>query len=145
MAITFEQCAHDYFDRFSAKRTNEYNSAQLLTSLRNYAFPFFGGIPVAAVDETWVQKALDPVWNEKPATANRIRRRIEAVRDFERSRKFRNEDNPAAWALLKHTYPLVNEVKKTEHFAALNYKEVPTFDDAGCRSVKHQDHSRSII
>ncbi|MBV9154532.1 MAG: DUF4102 domain-containing protein, partial [Alphaproteobacteria bacterium] len=46
-------------------------------SIRDYAFPVLGAVPVQAVDLGLVLKVLEPIWTEKPETANRVRGRIE--------------------------------------------------------------------
>jgi len=44
-----------------------------------------------------VLKVLDPIWNEKPETANRVRGRIERILDWAKGRGLRTGENPARW------------------------------------------------
>jgi integrase len=88
----------------------------------------FGDLPVQAVDVGLVMKALEPIWQEKPETASRVRMRIEAVIDWATARKFRQGDNPARWrGHLKQLLPPPGKVRKVEHHAALSYAEIGAF------------------
>ena len=66
-------------------------------TLREYAGPHLGALPVAEVETAHVVAALRPLWNEKPETASRLRGRIEAVLDFAAVHGWREGDNPARW------------------------------------------------
>ena len=48
-------------------------------SLRAYAFPRIGAMPVSAVTTADVLAILTPIWHEKSQTAQRVRQRISAV------------------------------------------------------------------
>ena len=48
-------------------------------SLRAYAFPRIGALPVSAVTTADVLAILTPIWHEKAQTAQRVRQRISAV------------------------------------------------------------------
>ena len=42
-------------------------------------------------------KVIEPIWSEKPETANRLRGRIETVLDWATVRGYRHGENPARW------------------------------------------------
>jgi integrase len=123
-AMTFKQCAEAYVAAHEAGwdvRTAE----QWRASLRDYAFPVFGGLPVAAIDTALVMRAIEPVWSEKTETANRTRGRIENILGWATVRGYRTGDNPARWSgHIDHLLPARSKVRKTEHFAALPYVEI---------------------
>ena len=48
-------------------------------SLRAYAFPRIGAMPVSDVTTAVVLAILTPIWHDKPETARRVRQRIGAV------------------------------------------------------------------
>jgi integrase len=126
--ITFEDCTELYFKHHSAKWKNPKHRAQFLSTLRAYAYPFFGSLPVAAIDKTLVLKALIPIWEKKTETASRVRGRIESVLDFAKVSGYRSGDNPASWdGNLVHALPAPSSIAKVEHHAALPYREVPEF------------------
>jgi integrase len=94
--VTFEVAALDYVASHGTTLSAKH-CLQWLTSLRRYAFPTLGNVPVAAVDTDAVFKALSPIWHEKLETASRLRGRIEAILDAAKVRRLRSGDNPASW------------------------------------------------
>ena len=63
-------------------------------SLRAYAFPRIGALPVSAVTTADVLAILTPIWHEKSQTAQRVRQRIGAVMKWTVAMGDR-PDNPA--------------------------------------------------
>src|SRR5262249_13177191 len=72
-AITFAEAAQKYFDQHEAKWRNRKHAAQFLSTLKTYAFPAFGDLPVAEIDTPAVLRALEPHWLDKTETMNRTR------------------------------------------------------------------------
>jgi integrase len=139
-AMTFQQCADALV---AAKRPgwrNAKHAAQWETTLREYAYPILGALPVQAVDTALVLKVLQQhveaehgpageFWQSRPETASRLRARIEAVLDWAKARGYRNgSENPGRWkGHLDHLLPARSKVRKVEHHPALPYTELPTF------------------
>ena len=67
-------------------------------SLRAYAFPRIGALPVSEVTTADVLAILTPIWHDKPQTARRVRQRIGAVMKWAVAMGYR-PDNPAGDAL----------------------------------------------
>ena len=67
-------------------------------SLRAYAFPRIGAVPVSDVTTADVLAILTPIWHDKPETARRVRQRIGAVMKWAVAMGYR-PDNPAGDAL----------------------------------------------
>ena len=67
-------------------------------SLRAYAFPRIGALPVSEVTTADVLAILTPIWHDKPETARRVRQRIGAVMKWAVAMGYR-PDNPAGDAL----------------------------------------------
>ena len=127
-AMTFKQCAGAYIEAHRAGWKNAKHATQWPNTLRDYAYPVFGELPVQDIDLPMVLKVLEPIWNEKTETASRVRGRIEAVLDWATVRGFRKGDNPARWrGQLSHLLAAPSKVQKVEHHAALPYVEVGTF------------------
>jgi integrase len=83
---------------------------------------------VQAIDVGLVMKALEPIWNEKPETASRVRGRIESVLDWATARGYRQGENPARWrGHLENLLPKKSKVWRVEHHAALPYTEIGAF------------------
>jgi len=126
--ITFPECACEYIQKHRAAWKNRKHAAQWESTLRTYAYPVFGKLPIAAIDTALVVKVLDPIWTKKPETASRLRGRIEAVLDFAKVRGHREGENPARWkGHLKEALPSISKLRKVKHHAALPYAEVGAF------------------
>ena len=129
-AMTFDQAAEAYIEAHKAGWKSDKHASQWAATLKTYASPHFGKLPVAAIDTGLVLKALEPIWVEKTDTASKVRGRIESVLDWAKVRGYRDEKtpNPAVWkGGLKHLLPARDKVHKVEHHAALPYAELPAF------------------
>jgi hypothetical protein len=127
-AMSFRDCAEAYIAANRAGWKNPKHAAQWPTTLEAYAYPILGSLPVAAIDTGLVTKAIEPIWQTKPETANRVRGRIEAVLDWAKVRGYRDGENPARWrGHLDKLLPARGKVAAVEHHAALPYAELPEF------------------
>jgi len=127
-AMTFEACVAAYIAAHRAGWRNGKHRDQWSSTLATYVNPIFGALPVQAIDTTLVMKAVEPIWNEKPETASRVRGRIEAILDWATARGFRAGENPARWrGHLDKLLPKKTKVRRIEHHAALPYREIAAF------------------
>jgi len=127
-SLTFEEAAQQYFDAHENKWRNAKHRAQFLSTLRTYAFPKIGKLPVGDIDLGLVLKVIEPIWSDKTETASRVRSRIETVLDWSAVRGFRVGENPARWrGHLEHVLPSRNRIAKPSHHPALPYTELPGF------------------
>ena len=90
------------------------------STLRDYAMPRLGGLPVNRIHTADVMAVLQPIWNEKRVTAQRVRRRISAVMRRAVAQGYR-EDNPAGEAI---GAALPRNGVRPRHHPALPYAEV---------------------
>jgi integrase len=124
-SMTFASCAQAFIEANRARWTPRHAN-QVITSLDTYANPVLGSLPVAEVDTAVVMKVLQPIWNEKPETSNRVRARIEAVLDWAKARGFREGENPAARkGHIDHLLPAKSKI--VQHHKALPYDEIGAF------------------
>jgi len=127
-AITFKQCAETYIASHSAGWRNEKHRYQWKATLKDYAYPAIGDLPVQAADTALVLKVLEPIWTAKAETAGRVRQRIESVLDWAKVRGYRDGENPARWrGHLDKLLPARSRVREVEHLAALPYAKMPDF------------------
>jgi integrase len=127
-SMAFDQCAKAYITAHHAGWHNAKHAAQWTATLKAYASPIFGSLPVKAIDTSLVMKALEPIWVAKTETASRVRARIETILDWARVCGHRDGENPARWrGHLDHLLPARGDVRSVTHHAAMPYVEIPAF------------------
>jgi integrase len=126
--LTFDACACQYIEDHAAAWRNSRHRAQWKSTLAMYASPIFGNLPVSAVDDGLVLRALKTIWYSKPETASRVRGRIESVLDWARVQGYRRGENPARWkGHLDHLLPNRSKMQRVKHHAAIPYTEMAAF------------------
>ncbi len=127
-ALKFKDAAAAYMAAHRVAWKNDKHAAQWPATLTRYAYPIIGELPLHLIDTTLVMKVIEPIWSEKPETANRLRGRIETVLDWATVRGYRHGENPARWrGHLDMLLPSRSKVRKTRHHSALPYAELPPF------------------
>jgi hypothetical protein len=96
--MTFDAAAEAYIAAHEQSWRSRRHRNEWVSSLRAYASPVFGRLPVSAIDTGLVVRALEGIWISKPVVASRLRQRIEAILDWARVRGYRLGDNPARLA-----------------------------------------------
>jgi integrase len=125
---SFDEVAKSYISAHRPGWRNPVHSKQWETTLKAYASPVIGKLPVNVITTELVMKVLEPIWNEKTDTAKRVRGRIEAVLNYATVRKFRHGDNPARWnGYLSELLARPSRVAPVEHHAALDYRSMGAF------------------
>lgn len=126
--ITFDDAAAMYIKAKRPEWGNAKHADQWENTLRMYASPVIGKIPVQLIDVNLVHKVLEPIWTTKTETASRVRQRIEAIMDYCKAKELITGENPAAWrGNLKHLLASPNKIAKVEHFPALPYVRMHEF------------------
>lgn len=123
--VTFQVYAEKFILGREAGWKNPRHRQIWRNSLRDYAHPHIGQMPIADVDTAAVLQTLRPIWNAKPETASRVRGRIEIVLSAAKAEGLRSGENPATWK--GHLDQVLARRKKSdvEHFAALPYGKMP--------------------
>jgi len=125
---TFKECAESYIDAHKTSWSNEKHAQQWTNTLKTYAYPTIGVLPVQEVDVNLVMSILEPIWQTKTETADRVRGRIEAVLDWATTREYRSGDNPARWrGRLENLLPARSKIRRVVHHPALPYSEMNKF------------------
>jgi integrase len=120
---TFAEAAATVHGERAPTFRNLKHAAQWLQTLKTYIFPAFGDYRVDQVTASDVIKALSPIWLEKPETARRVKQRVETVMNWAKAHGFVVGDNPAS----NVAEVLPRQGDTTKHFAALPYKDIPSF------------------
>jgi len=127
-AIVFRDCSEKYIDANEVAWKSTKHRALWRSTLKRYAEPVIGALPIQAIDTGLVLKVLEPIWTKKPETASRVRGRIEAVLNYATARGWRAGPNPALWrGHLDKLLPARGKVRKVKHHAALPYDDLPGF------------------
>jgi integrase len=126
--LTFRQVADLYIGAHEAGWRNPKHRTQWASTLETYAHPVLGDVAVKDVDTGMVMRVLEPIWRDKPETANRVRGRVELTLDYAAARHWRQGgDNPARWrGHLDKLLPKRQALRPTIHHAALAWPELPT-------------------
>lgn len=131
---TFEQAAEDYIRAKRGEWRNSKHASQWSNTLRDYAFPVIGNLPVNEIELDHILRILRPLWQSKTETASRLRGRIESVLSAAKTLGYRTGENPALWrGNLENLLSKPEKTKKAGHHATLPYAEVPVFMAEGRR------------
>lgn len=126
--MVFRQAAAAYIDGQAPSWKSPKHINQWRSSLKTYAEPILGSLPVDSIDTRRVLSVLEPIWFSKPETAGKVRMRIQAILDWAGAKGLRSGDNPARWeGHLDKLLPRRSKVSAVEHHAALPFGELPAF------------------
>lgn len=126
--ITFDQAAEKYLRQHAARWKNTAYATQIPNSLKTYVSPVIGRLSVADITTAHVMKVLEPIWHEKPETANRVRGRIEAILGWATVSGYRTGENCARWrGHLDNLLTARHKVRAVKHQPALPYAKMPAF------------------
>lgn len=126
--ITFAQATERFLKKKQSAWSNPKHRKQWASTLEAYAYPALGSMAVADIQVPDVRRALEPIWEEKPETASRVRGRIERVLDYAKAAGHRDGENPARWrGNLDALLPGKGEIAKVRHHRAIPWQEMPEF------------------
>ena len=134
--VTFEKAAGQYIAAHEASWGEGYVS-EWRSTLKTYVFPIIGKLSVASIDTVLVLKVMEPIWQDIPVTAGRIRGRIESILDWAKARELRTGENPARWrGHLQNLLAKRPRIRKVQHFPALPYAKIGDF----MADLRSRDH-----
>ncbi len=126
--VTFADAAEAYITGHEAAWRSPKSAPQWRASLKTYAAPIIGRLPVADVATGDVLKVLRPIWQVKPETAVRVRGRLEAVLAAAIAQGWATEPNPARWHNhLQMVLPPRSKVAPVTPHPALDWRDMPGF------------------
>ena len=126
--MTFADAMRDYIKMKSKEFKNPRQEQQWTNSLTSYALPHIGKVPVRDIELAQIKAVLDPIWEAKTETANRVRARMENILGWCAVHGYRSAENPAKWqGYLDEVYPSPEKIKKKGHHAALSVDALPAF------------------
>ena len=126
---TFGMMADQYIAAHEAGWRNAKHRWQWRQTLTAYAAPI-RDMPVDQIDAKAVLRVLEPIWNDIPESASRLRGRIEAILAAAQVAGWIDADkpNPARWKnWLDHMLPKPKKLTARGHHAAMPYADVTEF------------------
>jgi integrase len=125
--VTFGEVAASYIAANEGNWKNDKHRQQWRNTLATYVYPVIGDLPVASISTAHVLTIIEPMWNAKAETADRVRGRIETVLDAAKARGYREGENPARWrGHLAQILPARARLSRGNH-KAMPYEELPAF------------------
>lgn len=125
---TFTTAAAAFIRQHRRAWSNPKHARQWVSTLKTYARPVIGALPVDQVQTSHILTILKPLWLTRTATAKRLQGRIERVLDQETALKHRSGDNPARWrGHLQALLPAPRRIATTTHHPALPWELAPAF------------------
>ena len=126
--LTFEQATILCHKSKAPAFRNIKHGSDWINSVKRYALPIIGKLPVADIELPHIIKILEPIWTTKTETATRVRQRIESVLAWATVSGYRTGDNPARWkGNLEYALAKPSKVRKVKHHAALPWQEIGGF------------------
>ena len=122
---TFEEMAQQVHIERLPTWKNAKHGQQWINTLRDYAFPKIGRLPVDSIGQPEALMCLSPIWTEKHETARRLAQRIKTVLDVAKSKGFRSGENPITE--IKDAKVLPKVTAKPKHHKAMKWQEVQAF------------------
>lgn len=126
----FEEIAQQVHIQRMPTWKNAKHGQQWINTLRDYAFPKIGRMPIDSIGQPEVLMCLSPIWTEKHETAKRLAQRIKIVLDVAKSKGFREGENPVT--SIKDAQVLPKVKAKVKHHPAMKWQDVPIFFDDLC-------------
>lgn len=126
--LLFDKAAEQFLANKQSEFKSKKHAAQWESTLKTYASPIIGDLPVSDIDINHIIRILEPIWLTKTETAKRLRGRIESVLSWATVIGSRSGDNPARWkGHLDTALPKPSKVTKVKHHKALPWQEIGSF------------------
>jgi hypothetical protein len=140
-APTFSEAARRVFDEHFPSWKNVKHASQWMNTLRQYAFPMIGDMPVNEIDSPHILRVLSPIWLSKPETARRVRQRIGTVLSWAKAAGYRTGDNPVEGV----AKGLPKQRDRNEHHAAMPFADIPAFVERMRGDTGHGEITRLAL
>jgi integrase len=126
--ILFEDFALDCIAKKRPEWRNQKHGDQWIYTIKNFAFPFIGKKLLKEIDTKDILNILNPIWQTKTHTANRLRGRLEWILASATTQGLRSGINPALWrGHLQTILSEPNKIARVKHHKALPFRAIPTF------------------
>jgi integrase len=124
---TFREVAEDWLTNNLSGFNNPKHRQQWGNTLRDYAYPTLGDMPVSEISTRDVYNCLVDIWSTKSETASRVRQRIEKIIGAAIALEHAEFPNPAVYkGNLEH---LLGKSKSAEKQPSLDWRNIPALID----------------
>ena len=122
---------------------NPKHAQQWINTLKEYAFPLIGAMPLDQVQPRHISDVLRPIWLEKAETASRVKQRLHAVLTWGWAHGF-CQSNPVD--VVDHLLPLQpGKTIRTQHQPAMPWSLIPAFVTEHLQYPHSCDVSRQVL
>lgn len=105
---------------------NEKTIQRWESTMRTYVLPAIGAKPVNDIDRRDIVSVLSTIWEEKPATAQKLRGFLEALFSYAISEGVYSSFNPAVWrGNLDMMLVKPSKIMASKHYDAIPYQKLP--------------------
>ncbi|MFO7737768.1 MAG: integrase arm-type DNA-binding domain-containing protein [Desulfatiglandaceae bacterium] len=126
--MTFSEATRLCYEKKKLEYKKEKYAKAWISSVNRYAIPIIGDMAVDEIELPHILKVLEPIWQTKTETANRLRQRLEHVLNWSTVSGYRTGENPARWkGHLDAVLPEPSKVHQETHLPALPRAEVGGF------------------
>ena len=120
-ARTFKECALEFYEANAHDWKNIKHGDQWRNTLRDYAYPTFGDVPISDVTKTQIVKALSPIWKTKAETASRVLQRIRTVFNYAAAKDYTKGMDAEFWKQTRMSLGSNERARKVEHHSSCPY------------------------
>jgi integrase len=122
---TFDECCREYLEAHENEWTPKHRD-EWISTLKRYASPVLGAVPVDAITTAKILEVLKPHWARRAATMMRLRNRMELVLDCAKVKEYRSGENPARWrGNLEPQLAKPSKIRKVKHHPSVPYSAIP--------------------
>lgn len=94
---------------------------QWKNTLRDYAYPTIGNVPVSEVTKAQIVKALSSIWKTKAETASRVLQRIRTVFNYAAAKDYTKGMDAEFWQQVRMSLGSNEQARKVKHHSSCPY------------------------
>jgi integrase len=128
--LTVEDAARQWLAAKRPELSSARHAGQIERQIERYVFPVIGRTSVDEIEREHVLRVIEPEWQTKNETMDRLRIRLRDILSWSEVKGHRapRTVNPAEWkGNLDQVLPAPGKIRKVRHHTALAYADVPSF------------------
>ena len=126
--LTFADATAQFVNLHKAKWKISKYAGTWEASIKTYAYPVIGKLPIRDIELQQIVSVLQPIWTTKTETASRLRGRLENVFDWAIVSQYRTAENPARWkGYLDKVLPSPHKIAPVKHHKSMPLEQIADF------------------